>query len=410
MAEVVRGLPRYAVYGAPMELLIHSLERTPTPITLRELLTHGGRPGVPPNREELRRSAVYVQRELPIRLARRVRQFYSLPFIVASNPWIQSVARLYASSFAHLATAPPIETPEGNAEFTRVLQGLVNDHSDNVPKLSRGFMECREYMDPEQIAKFLNAALHSRIGIRIIAEQHLALTAMANQAVGEQSESKFRLTPTSVGIIETQMRPKDVVQTSGEYVRALCEATFEMAPEIHFDGDVDATMVGVPVHLEYVMTELLKNSFRATTENYLAQKRAGKAPSDIPPIVVTLGSSSKHISVRIRDCGGGIPPENMSQIFSYAFTTASEQTSSGGSEDPMDVTASAMQSSMGTLAGLGYGLPMSRLYVNYFGGSDLDIVSLWGHVGGLRHSGVLTQGCDAFVRLSRQMGTSDAPI
>lgn len=406
MAEVVRGLPRYAVYGAPMELLIQSLERKPTPITLRQLLAHGGKPGKPPTIDELRRSAVYVQHELPIRLARRVRQFYSLPFIVGSNPWVQSVARLYASSFARLATAPPIETVEGNAQFTRVLQRLVNDHSDNVPKLSRGFMECREYMHPDQIANFLNAALHSRIGIRMIAEQHLALNAMAEQASGERSSSELRLTPTSIGIIETQMRPKDVVAISGEYVRALCEATFEIAPEIEYDGDVDATMVGVPVHLEYVMTELLKNAFRATTENYLAKKREGQTTGDLPPIRGTLGSSPKHISIRIRDSGGGIPPENMSKIFSYAFTTASEQSSSGSGEDPMDITAQAMQSSMGTLAGLGYGLPMSRLYVNYFGGSDLDVVSLWGHVRDCR----LTQGCDAFVRLSRQMGSSEMPI
>lgn len=380
MSEIVRGLPRYAVYGAPMELLIGALERTPTPITLRQLLAHGGQPGKPPTSDELRRSAEYTQRELPIRLARRVRQFYSLPFIVASNPWIQSVARLYALSFSQLASAPPIASQGENAEFTRVLQGLVNDHGENVPKLSRGFMECRQYMDAGKVANFLNAALHSRIGIRIIAEQHLALTASAKQAAGEEDDSRYLQTPTSVGIIETQMRPKDVVLNSAEYVRNLCEATFDIAPEVIFDGDVDVTTVGVPVHLEYVMTELLKNAFRATTESYLARKKAGTAPSEIPPIIVTLTSAPTHVGLRIRDAGGGIPPENMSKIFSYAFTTASEEGGSESQVDPMDVAAGAMQSSMGTLAGLGYGLPMSRLYVNYFGDSNLDIVSLWGHV------------------------------
>ncbi|WFC98238.1 hypothetical protein MYAM1_000963 [Malassezia yamatoensis] len=398
MAEVVRGLPRYAVYGAPMELLIQSLERIPTPLTLRELLAHGGKPGKAPTPDVLRRSAVYVQRELPIRLARRVRQFYSLPFIVGSNPWVQSVARLYASSFAQLATAPPIETPEGHARFTRVLQGLVNDHAENVPKLSRGFMECKEYMDTNQVTKFLNAALHSRIGIRIIAEQHLALAAMAEQNSEKSMQTEYKLTPTSIGIIETQMRPMNVVLASCDYVRALCEATFEIAPNVEFDGDTEATMVGVPVHLEYVMTELLKNAFRATTENYLTKKKEGNPTSEIPKVRVTFGSSKDHVSIRIRDCGGGIPPQNMNQIFSYAFTTANEQKAAETNVEPTDVASEGMQSSMGTLAGLGYGLPMARLYLNYFGGSDLDIVSLWGH------------GCDAFVRLSRQMGSSDVPI
>ena len=40
----------------------------------------------------------------------------------------------------------------------------------------------------------------------------------------------------------------------------------------------------------------------------------------------------------------------------------------------------------GRIAGLGYGLPLSRLYVEYFGGR-LDLVSLPGH------------GTDVFVRV-----------
>ena len=44
-----------------------------------------------------------------------------------------------------------------------------------------------------------------------------------------------------------------------------------------------------------------------------------------------------------------------------------------------ELVGRGMQSGMGTIAGLGYGLPMSRLYAMYFGGS-LEFVSLdgWG--------------------------------
>lgn len=47
---------------------------------------------------------------------------------------------------------------------------------------------------------------------------------------------------------------------------------------------------------------------------------------------------------------------------------------------------SPLSASMGTLAGLGFGLPLSRIYAQYFGGS-LDLVSLTGY------------GCDAYVIL-----------
>lgn len=365
---------RFAVYGAPMELLAKWLEKTPKKITLPYLLANGGKPGQPATENEVLHSARHVQRELPVRLARRVRQFYSLPFIVGTNPYIQTIARLYASSFAALTAFPPIETLEQNTEFTNKLQELVGWHSENAPTLARGFMECLEYMNTEQVGRFLNAALHSRIGIRLIAEQHLALT--TSLCASNTEEMPYKRSQTSVGIIDTQMVVSDVLRGSAEYVQSLCEATFDMAPEVVFEGATGVRTVGIPMHLDYAMTELLKNSFRATTERHLERKRAGTAPDTIPPVRITVADAPSHLTIRIRDEGGGISPENMSKVFNYSFTTVNHSES----EDTGDVTSGAMLSGMGSLAGLGYGLPLSRLYIGYFGDSDLDIVSLWGHV------------------------------
>ena len=86
--------------------------------------------------------------------------------------------------------------------------------------------------------------------------------------------------------------------------------------------------------------------------------------------------------MRIRDQGGGVPSSNMTRIFSYAFTTAGRGAENceenGGrryakqqNEDNVvnsvanmfsDITGKALQTGIGTIAGLGYGLPMSRLY------------------------------------------------
>lgn len=94
------------------------------------------------------------------------------------------------------------------------------------------------------------------------------------------------------------------------------------------------------------------------------------------------------MSIRIRDQGGGVSPANMTKIFSYAFTTAGrmgdgDQDESGGGPYAAqhvggsaaigsgglgeanlfgEITSKGLQTGMGTIAGLGYGLPMSRLY------------------------------------------------
>ncbi len=189
----------------------------------------------------------------------------------------------------------------------------------------------------------------------------------------------------------------------------------------------------VPVHLEYILTEILKNSFRASVE-WHQRHHSYSSASPIPPVVITVSSRphpdaappprsastfpvsspgtkrppSRFLFLRVRDQGGGVPPANMSRIFSYSFTTAgrgaedgslhwddegmgggpyaAQHMSGGGAIDGgsseslfSEITGRGVQTAMGTIAGLGYGLPMSKLYAKYFGGS-LDFKSLdgWG--------------------------------
>lgn len=152
----------------------------------------------------------------------------------------------------------------------------------------------------------------------------------------------------------------------------------------------------VPVHLEYILTEILKNSFRATVENHY-KLHGNFSARALPPVVITISpppevsghSGTKFMSMRIRDQGGGVAPANMHRIFSYAFTTAGKGSeiendgggpyaaqhvggsaaigSGGPGEGNMfgEITGKGLQTGIGTIAGLGYGLPMSRLYAKF---------------------------------------------
>lgn len=141
------------------------------------------------------------------------------------------------------------------------------------------------------------------------------------------------------------------------------------------------------MHLEYILTEILKNSFRATVEQHTRLQRAGLL--SLPPVVITISppeprdTESAFLSIRIRDQGGGVLPSNMARIFSYAFTTAGRgETEFGDTGGPYaaqhvggsaavgegdtglfsEIAGKGLQTGLGTIAGLGYGLPMSRLY------------------------------------------------
>ena len=99
--------------------------------------------------------------------------------------------------------------------------------------------------------------------------------------------------------------------------------------------------------------------------------------------------------IKISDEGGGIARSNMRRIWSYLFTTANPSVLNSmlSSDDSVVRDFDTAQ----PLAGLGYGLPISRNYARYFDG-DLTIMSMEGY------------GTDSFIYLPRLGGKSKSQI
>lgn len=201
----------------------------------------------------------------------------------------------------------------------------------------------------------------------------------------------------------------------------ICELKYGVRPTWIIDGEPGTTFAYVPVHLEYIITELLKNAFRATVEsgrshepivitiaaepesprggaNTLDQRRATTKSSgpadklDENPSIKPFEDSAPGVTIRIRDRGGGISPEVLPNIWSYSFTTFSDedelpgQTLGSGNMDALNVISGQGGGEGSSIAGLGYGLPLGRAYAEYFGGG-IAVQSLYGW------------GCDVYLRL-----------
>ncbi|KAJ1971529.1 hypothetical protein H4R35_005207 [Dimargaris xerosporica] len=346
-------------------------QQTLRPLSIGELARFG-RP--PLTDDAILRSARFTQSELPVRLAKRLQGFQRLPFIVGTNPNIHAVYRLYYEAFEVLRSFPPIDTTGQEQEYSQMLQQQIKNLANVIPQVAQGFRECKKYMSSSHIQKFLDELIHSRIGLRLIGEQHVAL---------------HDVNQDYIGIIHTCLNPADLLRGYAYYVQNLCEVNYNVAPDFVINGAVDTVVQYVPVHLEYIACELLKNAFRATAEH--SKKHQAGRPS---PIEITVARSKKDICIRFRDQGGGIAAKDLPHVFEYSFTTVENE------PDDSEIglgyaTKVAMQSGIGgPMAGLGYGLPMARIYACYFGGS-LDLVSLEGH------------GCDVFLKL-KNIDISDA--
>jgi pyruvate dehydrogenase kinase 2/3/4 len=151
-----------------------------------------------------------------------------------------------------------------------------------------------------------------------------------------------------------------------------------VAPEVGVFGKSELTFTYIPSHLDHMLFELLKNSMRAVVE----LQGAGKEP--LPMIRVVIAEGQEDVTIKVSDEGGGIPRSGIHRIFTYLYTTATLPDATPSLEYQNDFYA--------PLAGLGYGLPISRLYARYFGG-DLQVTSMEGY------------GTDAYLHLQR-LGTT----
>lgn len=299
-----------------------------------------------------------------------------------------------------------------------MLADLVETHAHTIPTLARGFLECRKYISPVEVTRFLDEHLRARIGTRLIAEQHIALHVSSQPHQDPQSSQPSYEESSYIGVIDTALQPAAIINSCGNFVSEICELKYGVRPTWVIDGEPGTTFAYVPVHLEYIITELLKNAFRATVESgkshepvvitiaaepesprgrpstldqgEAAAKKAGQ-DSDENPSIKPFEDSAPGVTIRIRDRGGGISPEVLPNIWSYSFTTFSDedelpgQTSGSGNMDALNAISGAGGEGS-SIAGLGYGLPLGRAYAEYFGGG-IAVQSLYGW------------GCDVYLRL-----------
>ncbi|KAF3145621.1 hypothetical protein TWF569_000274 [Orbilia oligospora] len=429
------------------------------PLTLSDLVRFGKPPLSP---DLLLASASFTLRVLPIRIARRILSLRNLPYIVVSNPHISQIYNNYLHSLRLLLSFPKENFPSSlkeEARFNDVLSEIVDTHSNTIPSLARGFSECKRYVAPDVTTDFLEEHLRARIGTRLLAEQHLALhdaslTSDGHTLPGVQATDPKASLSTYIGTIDTHLNPTSIVKYCADFVGDICDMKYGVRPTVIVDGMTDAKVAYVPSHLEYILTELLKNAFRATIEKGNVDKPiivtiasagmeryddgsdsdsddegsssptkmlengessgmqqddwfSGVRPgtevqgdglkSDILGIYGSSGTgdssgadtiraeAARAVTIRIRDRGGGIAPEHLPLIFKYSFTTFNNSTTVGGNggygandAGGLDVISTAMNEvESSTIAGLGFGMGLSRSYAQFFGG-DLKVESLFG--------------------------------
>ena len=394
------------------------VQREARPISLRQL-TFFGRTL---NESRLISSANYVRLELPTRIAHRLRNMQTLPYAALTNQHISHVYELYYTAFEQLRKVPEVRTLDDNDKFCDVLKTCLKAHLSVIPRLAMGILEIQDSVSGDECDRFMNTLLRSRISRRVIAEQHLALTETFHSPWHFDGK-KSHMPPEEdfVGEIFLKCNAKEIIE---DCAKVASESTAKVygpdvvLPKIILQGHLETTFPYIPSHLEYIIGELFRNSIQGVVEH------GGMIDKSPPPIEVLICEAAQHVIIRISDRGGGIDRsilpylwsfakgprsrkrlKNLGQIPQLAATMQELQLPpsdpdsvkrSISSSSSMDITGDkfAGSASLGKLTGrspdlrIGIGLPMSRIYAEYWAGS-LEMHSLEGY------------GSDAFLQISR---------
>ncbi|KAJ3193822.1 hypothetical protein HK101_004037 [Irineochytrium annulatum] len=271
----------------------------------------------------------------------------------------------------------PPEVAAYNSKFVECIESIKKRHDPVATTLAKGIQELKDHWKrtnspylksanglpaqtlPVDIHSFLDRFYMSRIGIRMLIGQHVALA--------RASENPSATPPEYVGIINTHTSLRKVALEAAENAKVVCQDFYGLwgGPEIRLlmGNSEDVDFMYVPSHLHHMLFELLKNSLRAVVERF------GVDADEYPEIRVVVAEGREDITIKISDEGGGIPRSGMPLIWTYMYTTA---------EKPELEEGFSKSDFRAPLAGFGYGLPLSRLYARYFGG-DLRLISMEGY-------------------------------
>lgn len=268
----------------------------------------------------------------------------------------------------------PSEIEDFNNEVTSRLQKIKRRHDGVVSTVAQGVLEWKQSRPQIEvdysIQSFLDRFYMSRIGIRMLIGQHIAL----NLDRGMRTDY--------VGIICTNTNIREIAQSAVDNARFICEDWYGLfeAPQVEIVCSPDLNFMYVPGHLSHMIFEVVKNSLRAVVETH------GVDSDWYPPVKVIVAEGQEDITIKISDEGGGIPRSEVPYVWTYMYTTATNTPHL----DP-DLSRSDFKA---PLAGFGYGLPISRLYARYFGG-DLKLISMEGY------------GTDVYLHLNRLSSSSE---
>ncbi len=292
-------------------------------------------------------STSHLYREMPIRFAHRISDLNMFPYGLNHNHNVTIIRDWYLTSFEELIKFPEPKTHTEIEEFRLRIENIYHRHSPTILKLTKGLFELKESgliseSNDRQIQIFLDKFHTSRTEIRILIEHYLNMFESKNT-------SDIKLNSDYSGIINLNTDIGLIINKVMSNINFICSRSInpiDLNDIVKINGN--AKLPIIDNYLYYVLFEIIKNS----TQAIITSTKNNKL------IKIDIVDLNDYIYIKIQDNGIGIQEENIEKIWLYSYST--------NPIEPKKIIEQDDFSTESPLSGFGYGLPISKIYLNFF--------------------------------------------
>lgn len=334
-----------------------------------------------PNLLEYRRvnpdsRAKLVHSELKSRLSNMIFSLENLSYGLGQMPSIKRITDWYIQSYRDLDEYSLKHSIGYNDEYNLVLKQILDRHAPTMMNVSKGIYEWKDDFRERyggftdlfsctnsrnilfELDQELDRFYQDRTSTRLVISHHLSLN---------KSDEEY------TGIVNLNTKPLEVMCQAFEDAKFIAMREYGVVPylrvnrqPIYNTSEPDEEFLEsisnmafpyIPPHMYHVFFEIFKNSIKGSVDK-------GLTDDSYINVFMPNRFEDGEYAVRISDYGCGIPKKKIENVWSYFYTTANKNIHRVETLDEIDDFDKSAP-----IAGFGYGLPVSRMLIRYFGGN-----------------------------------------
>lgn len=292
-------------------------------------------------------------------LSKRILEFQELKMIILMNYNIFENYNSLIKSFSSTLNVLNKINNGQSYDLKKLLDEVLELNNDNLIDLSKGLIKCEEdnWIDKPEINKFLNNDIKEMILLKLVCKHHFNILSHTEA-------------DNMIGIIHPKLNVASLITHTAEFINDMCFIKYDHTIPIKILKGDDIEFPCVPIILEYIVTELLKNSIKAQIENEQFEK----------PIEITIlknyneVDNNMELEIRIRDFGNGIPFNIEDKILDFNFSTTTSKELNKAMQDNI-----MPGEQINNVSGMGYGLGIIRNFVDLINDGNFKLCNLNGY-------------------------------